>query len=719
MIIDRTGHHILCSLIDSDVETARAYLAGCDADRFVGFCRAHQVAGSVYTLAMALGDTEQWMSWDMIASLKESYLEQWIRNEKLLKELTRVREKTAAAGVEFVVLKGLHLAQRFYGDLDRREMHDIDILIRKPDFREGARALRACGYDSTSRYEMGERLLFAFAHHAEFRRGDVPLDLHVALRAHPALRLDDEAIWAESGECMLGGSPFRVLSDEWVLLNQLLSIHNDIKQGQTTLRAFVDLSMILRGMSDAFGWDGFLARRREDGTFKIAVNVLATFLTLFPREGRFEQATGIVRDHRASLVIPPDRDTYLRLVDGDSAGRRRAWALRQYDAPLATCLAWWTVCKPICYAVYDRAFVHRVTAGLRRRLARRRERGSPAGCRPLGVRDTASGSFDEGLLRFGSLAARFFYQRRAHVEMLEDLFRIQLAEQDDEVDASDIGAEIRMFEVTPEDAEANPWLLRKLTPGPLRPVIVRRPLEDAVTIYYHSVAAHLVRRGCLWEITVPVLSDYEDRDLLLHCVMVVFYRMLYLLERVHLHAAAVRVGGQTSLFIGQNCSGKSTISLKLGLAGGAVLGEDHVVLRRMDGRFCVSGCDGNMRLTRETEQAFFPDGLPIEPVKVGEVMKKEFRTSDRVNCAPYRDVPVDRVFFLEMGEEFRIAGMPREDAMAVVVDAVRERYRFTDDGDHEAFLGFFRGLVHSVELHRLTLSRDLADLDKLVVFLQE
>src|SRR5262245_46454957 len=101
-------------------------------------------------------------------------------------------------------------------------------------------------------------------------------------------------------------------------------------------------------------------------------------------------------------------------------------------------------------------------------------------------------------------------------------------------------------------------------------------------------------------------SHYELR---VH-LAVVFHKILLLLDRVVLHAAAVQLHGRLALFIGDRGAGKTTTTIALSRAGGTVLGEDHLVLRRTADGFLVSGCDERWRVDERTERHFFGDPLP-------------------------------------------------------------------------------------------------------------
>lgn len=219
------------------------------------------------------------------------------------------------------------------------------------------------------------------------------------------------------------------------------------------------------------------------------------------------------------------------------------------------------------------------------------------------------------------------------------------------------------------------------------------------------------------EILLPIRSAGASDEHLLHSVMIAVYKMLWILGRVQLHAAAVEMAGRAHVFVGDRGAGKTTLSLKLARAGGVVLGEDHVMLRRGEDGFVVSGCDPNMRVTGKTERYFFDEELAEPRQDYAGVLKKEVEAARFLDSRPYRDVGAGKLFFSRVGRRFSIEPVGRARALVRLLDGIRDRHRFDGLEDMAGFLDFFADLVEGVECFDLTLSHDLDDLDQLVSFL--
>jgi hypothetical protein len=197
---------------------------------------------------------------------------------------------------------------------------------------------------------------------------------------------------------------------------------------------------------------------------------------------------------------------------------------------------------------------------------------------------------------------------------------------------------------------------------------------------------------------------------------VVFAKLLVLMGYLRLHAAAAELGGEAVVFVGDTGAGKSTLMLALGRAGWTVLADDDVMVRRVDGRLMGSGGNGTIRMTATTERHFFDAPLPIQPIFWGTELKKEMRTSDILPAAPYREVPVRSLYFVRVADRLTLTPMSGQQATLALLHAshTRKNQRFADAGDFDRYLHLLVTLLERVPAHRLELSRDLGDLNRLI-----
>ena len=68
------------------------------------------------------------------------------RNRRLAVELGEITAALEAGGIPALAVKGLELAERYYGDLGLRVLYDLDLLIRPADRARSLELLAALGY---------------------------------------------------------------------------------------------------------------------------------------------------------------------------------------------------------------------------------------------------------------------------------------------------------------------------------------------------------------------------------------------------------------------------------------------------------------------------------------------------------------------------------------------------------------------------------------------
>jgi hypothetical protein len=211
-------------------------------------------------------------------------------------------------------------------------------------------------------------------------------------------------------------------------------------------------------------------------------------------------------------------------------------------------------------------------------------------------------------------------------------------------------------------------------------------------------------------------GERSHYDLCVH-LAVAFHKILFLLDRVVLHAAAVRTAGRVAIFIGDRGAGKTTTALALSRAGGTVLGEDHIILRRSADGFLVSGCDERWRVDERTERHFFDDPLPLEAADYAGRLKKEVPVRD-VASQPFTDEQPAQIFFMRTAGRFCITPIPRAVTVLRLMEAAGKLQRFVDAEDRRRFLTMVSDFVGTVTPYALERSDDLADLDTLIDFLR-
>jgi len=213
----------------------------------------------------------------------------------------------------------------------------------------------------------------------------------------------------------------------------------------------------------------------------------------------------------------------------------------------------------------------------------------------------------------------------------------------------------------------------------------------------------------------PALRD----DGLAYHFWILFNRALLLLDRMILHAAALRYRNSVSLFAGPKGAGKSTISAALGGAGAELLADDHVLARRVDSRTMVSGCNGRMRVTAKTERFYLDGRLGPETIDVSGVSKKEFPADRFFAVRAHEARVVDRLFFPHVGTRFAVRRVTRQDALLRLMAINGSMLRFHARSDYADFLARLTDVLGSLPAYDLELSPSLDELDRLVSLLDQ
>lgn len=219
---------------------------------------------SVYALMRDCGLKAIWPNVS-IQLMQDQYEQQQRRTELLLETLRGIDRRFREAGVEYQLLKGLPLAERFYRGIGNRFTWDLDILVRSESLSQASEILEGLGLHAP-RFSRG--LLWGakrVTHAVEFQgRGGVSIDLHWAFRRLPGVRFPAEDVFGAGGKLEFAGGSYPVSSEEYLLTQLLLSIAADVDRGRCRWRALWDTFLVFEQMPLS-QWGDFLLRREAEG----------------------------------------------------------------------------------------------------------------------------------------------------------------------------------------------------------------------------------------------------------------------------------------------------------------------------------------------------------------------------------------------------------------------------------------------------------------------
>lgn len=280
-------------------------------------------------------------------ALEDQWRQQQQRNLVLRAELSRASAAFRDAGIDFLLLKGLYLSERFYRGLDRRFTWDLDLLVRPSAVSDALVILDRLGF-SSPRFHVGlQHVARRVTHALERRRADgLSIDLHWALRRIPGLRIDYADVWGASQMYALGGLECPVPSEEHSLLLVLLGIAADLDRSLCRTRSLWDCYMMMRGLPQ-IDWPGFLARREKDGSIGLVANALSLTLHRLDCHGEFPSLVQALEAHRQRITEIDAEEVWRMLAHEPHSLANHMRFARWQPLPGWRYATWWAATLPL------------------------------------------------------------------------------------------------------------------------------------------------------------------------------------------------------------------------------------------------------------------------------------------------------------------------------------------------------------------------------------
>ena len=300
----RAVTRVMRKLEAGDSTGARDILTGCDID-FTGTCallEKSRLAGYFYILVRE-NDLVEVLPPLVVDELAAAYQRQVAKNKKNLALLVDLKKRLGDARVPFATLKGLYLAQRYFGDIRRRFMSDVDILVHPGDLEVALEAAAKMGLDPTGGADVDPRNPLWGIHAVEVRGEAGALDIHHAIRKLPNIEFDYTRIWNDTREFSIGDVTLLTLGDSDTLLVSAIGLGADIQNSHHNLRKIWDIYVMLRELDTALDWDRFFAHREREGSLKLVANVFAFCLLLLEAEHECPRLRQALRVHDRLLLI--------------------------------------------------------------------------------------------------------------------------------------------------------------------------------------------------------------------------------------------------------------------------------------------------------------------------------------------------------------------------------------------------------------------------------
>ncbi len=307
---------------------------------------------------LAFHDAGQYFYWCMSSGKATASLPAWLamhliglgarereRSTLMSRALQDILVAAEAQGIELILLKGVHLAVRFYGSPGARRLRDLDLLARPQDFETAQNLLGKLGYRHRDRVFGSSAAQTKFTHAVEMYREDIVVDLHQSLRNRPAYRIDMEKIWSRRKLCAIGGNykgSIPVLSDCDTLSLLLLSIVQDVEIGNLRAKTLLDLYLVIDRLGQDIDWQRFLEARAAENLLEVSLNALGLLLMLFECNDRFPTLSTAVEKQRHLIRIRDRTHAFNLARNLKHTPKNRLWYLSVYPGNRWRYLVWLT-----------------------------------------------------------------------------------------------------------------------------------------------------------------------------------------------------------------------------------------------------------------------------------------------------------------------------------------------------------------------------------------
>ncbi len=311
-------------------------------DGFLRFIMDHDLAAPLLWLVKRDDATAHLPSW-LLLHLMGTAAYGTRRQLDLCAALAEITDAARSRQLAFLLLKGLHFAERYYGSTNARWTRDLDVLVKGDDLNECANMLESLGYRNKSKVWLPEGIHRCLVHAYDWQRGDISIDVHQNFRVRPGYQIDAHRIFSECEQYKISGIDVLVPSDEDNFLLLLISIASDVEQGKIRAKSLIDFWVLLSRLDATFCWETWMAKRKDEGLHELVFATALLLLVALPQAGRFTGLAGIIEDSVGThFALDPQEAIALISAPQYSLANRR-WFLRHYKGKILTYLNWWLI----------------------------------------------------------------------------------------------------------------------------------------------------------------------------------------------------------------------------------------------------------------------------------------------------------------------------------------------------------------------------------------
>ncbi|MEH2247876.1 nucleotidyltransferase domain-containing protein [Nostoc sp.] len=186
---------------------------------------------------------------EILLKLKGIYCKVWYKNQLLIHQLEKVIQAFEGAEISTLLLKGVGLILRYYQNLGRRSMNDLDLLVSSEQVEIAVQVLENLQWYKKpgESYSSSKHLLLIRHAQTFINESGLELDLHWHI-LHQCIPELDTAFWQASESLQIRGGTVKILNPSDQLFH--VCIHGARWNSLPPLRWAVDAWIILQQSPD-------------------------------------------------------------------------------------------------------------------------------------------------------------------------------------------------------------------------------------------------------------------------------------------------------------------------------------------------------------------------------------------------------------------------------------------------------------------------------------
>lgn len=172
-----------------------------------------------------------------------------------------------AVGIEVIPLKGIHLAEKVFGDIGLRHLSDMDLLVRPTDLQTIIEKSSLLGWKVKEMHHHSTYFKAEFGSYHPFKllKGGTVVELHVHVHGPGsafAINIDD--YWQRATPGRLSGCDIHQLEATDMLQHLCLHLYKHLQAMELKMSSFCDIRELLR-QQPLMDWDVLMERSSRYG----------------------------------------------------------------------------------------------------------------------------------------------------------------------------------------------------------------------------------------------------------------------------------------------------------------------------------------------------------------------------------------------------------------------------------------------------------------------